>query len=267
MRLALLSALLILTSCSAQPPPPRTQGQIDAAISLAQQAFSVVEKTRGGASIADIQGDVAGMSTAAIAAVHDEGHGPAITTATAGRDAISAATARACGESNAIELADIAALSERIVLRMASPMTECASEVSLHLRTVSSLEAVEDIGFAVNIVYPVAIAVQARAGLTTAGLLDDYRVTNEVLIAKLAPKCREWTRAAAHVVEVHYECVAHDRAKAHGVEIYEEGRHTTAPLNRKAIDAEATRLTSRAVALATLPKLDALTRRAGEQIL
>jgi hypothetical protein len=90
---------------------------------------------------------------------------------------------------------------------------------------------------------------------------------NETLIARLAPKCREWIRAAARVVEVHYECVAHNRSKAHGVEVYKEGRRVSAPLNRKAIDAQASRLTSRAVALVTLPKLEALTRQPGEQIL
>jgi hypothetical protein len=191
MRLALLAISLLLSSCNAQLHQTRTENEIAAAIDMANKAMNLTQKILEGASTADVQAMLGEVTTADIT-LQDatRSHRPAATTDAVGRvDAYASAAVVACAASAAIEFSDIERMSERLLAHWALDLNKCLALADTHLSTVSSKEAIEEIGFAVNMVYPVALVAHAKAGFKTLPLVGAYHSANDTLIKRLAPRC------------------------------------------------------------------------------
>jgi hypothetical protein len=262
MRFTLLLLALLLASCNAQQPlPAKTSEDIQAIVQLANATISLIQKVNAGASDDDVQALLRKTIEAARVAESHIKSGPTLARLArsrgAGRLEVSAVgNVSACATTHTIEILSLESMSETIRQQWASEAPRCAMLATELLRTVSNNEAADEMGYTLGVLYPLAIAARAISGFDNSLLLERYRYANQAIIARLAPACHEWKIATApQTFDVHYTCVALDGRQAQGKESYKNGRLTTAPMDRTLIDAEATRLTSRAVALAVLPRL------------
>ena len=199
MRRALLATSLLLASCNTQLHQTRTENEIKAALDMADKAMNVTQKIGEGAPDADMRTMLEEVMTAGIALLDaTRSHRSAATTDAVGRiDAFAAADVIACAQSSVIETLDLERMPEPMRSRWAMDVNKCAARADSALRVVSSKEAIEEIGFAVNMVYPVALIAHAKAGLKTLPLVDAYRSANDTLIKRLAPECS--SAQAAHL--------------------------------------------------------------------
>lgn len=276
MRRLFPAAILLLCGCSASAPQPPID--IESLIAFNDRTFDVALKSAEGAPAAEVQAAMLEVRHAL------EALRPQISTATAliarrprptSVGMIEPASISACIETNvgtmpAFEQLDRKASEERMRNLLAgwlSSSIDCASYTSAYLSHVAPTD--QDLRYVMGVTYPMALAMHASisfdgqrmpVGISVA-LIESYQRENEQIIRELAPKCRESrVRTGAQSVDVLYECVAHTGRKAHGKESYKQGRLVTAPLDRMAINAEATRLTSRGLALNVQPKLETLRR-------
>jgi hypothetical protein len=181
-------------------------------------------------------------------------------------DALASAEVRACARTHTIELSDIEHMNNSVRMIWAQNATACATLATSYLATVQSKPAADTIGVAIGEIYAIAIAARARAGLISGIdlLVRDQIRGYETLIAKLAPTCREDRyeeydeRGRLVLVEIHYTCDAYNGDSATDYEAYVRARLVKGPLNRAAVDADATRNTSRQIAFNGLPVLRTL---------
>jgi hypothetical protein len=242
-----LAGALLLSGCNAPPPhPAKTLQEVERNIDVADTAIVLVQRIGGKASSEDIQAAVQEM-VAALAAADSVGTQINRADSPIRRiDAKAAAEVSGCTEASTLNFVGLQRYSEQFILqRRARDATRCATLAQEYLRVVASKDIADDIGFTIGMIYPIALAAHAQAGFSTGALLDSYRSANETIIAKLEPQCREWRvrDPATQAMEMHYECVAYNGARAQGK-------------NRDAVNAQATQLTSRGVAMAVVPKLE-----------
>jgi hypothetical protein len=106
-------------------------------------------------------------------------------------DAIAAARIMGCAREHAITFNDLEQFSgphrTAQVFSWASNATGCAMQAREILRVVTDKAAIEDIGLAIGVIYPLTIDAHARAGLHASGLVDSYRDANQIILAKSAP--------------------------------------------------------------------------------
>jgi hypothetical protein len=132
------------------------------------------------------------LTTAAIAVLDaTRGHWTTATSdAAVGRsDAYASAAVSACARSSVTELLAAKEMSERLRPIWAMDVDKCLALADAQLSAVSSKEAVEEIGFAVNMVYPVALVAYVRAGFKIPPIVAAYRSTNETIIKRLGARC------------------------------------------------------------------------------
>ena len=249
--IALLAVVVILPA-TARPANAVTLGTVEQVIDIANKGVTLVRNILGGGvSDAELRGAVKQIIAAIEAAkMQIIGH----------IDAIAAAEVRACTRHHVIEFADIELLRPDALQRWAQDATGCATLADSVLRAVTDKAAADNIGIALNVIGPIALAARARAGFRTFGLIDTLRGGNEAIVVKLAPDCR---RTATRIVptgplyRIDYRCVAYngDQAVATGTAIYPTLGVTLPPIDQVRVQAEATKQTSRAVAAAVLPNL------------
>jgi hypothetical protein len=104
-------------------------------------------------------------------------------------DRVAAAEARACASSAVIDVADIEAFSTDTLQAFARDTTQCVSLIDSLLGSVSDLGAVDELGFALNAVGPVALIARTRAGFSITLLSDTLRHANNTVITRLTPTC------------------------------------------------------------------------------
>jgi hypothetical protein len=248
MRYVLLATALLLSSCGAQPPPPRSLSEVQQFIGLAERAVRLAQKVESHAPADDIQALTLQLTEAALATQlrTRNGENQGNSTTIRGMDVLASAEVVGCARAEATALA---AISDKMPAwvrhRIATEAIHCAAVASEYLRAVRDQDIADDVGFAVITAYPIAVAAQVQAGLQTHALLDGFREASESIVTKLAPEChrawlanlREWT------LQTHYECVAYNGASARGTD-------------RESVAAQATRSTSRGVATAVLAMLN-----------
>lgn len=175
-------------------------------------------------------------------------------------DAIASAEVRACVRSHTIELADIDVFPPVILQLWAQEATQCATLASEFFDAVQSMPAADNLGFLIGEIHAIAIAARAKAGFSIVGLMENYIEASESVISKLMPECRWWQRETGSppwdVVTWTYECEAYngDQASDSHSSIG-GGPLLPEPIDEEAVEDEATRNTSRAVAQDALPKL------------
>ncbi len=179
-------------------------------------------------------------------------------------DAIAAAEVKACVRSHTIEFTDIDSFSPSVLQLWAQEATRCAGLATAYLDAVQSQQATDNIGFLIGEIYAIAIAGRAKARLINGInlLVDDQIRSYETVVRKLAPVCTERRvterdhLGRPFITEIQYNCVAYNGDSAFGMEVWRRGILVGGrPLNRSAVDAAATRNTSRAVAQQALPRL------------
>lgn len=172
-------------------------------------------------------------------------------------DAIAAAEVSGCTRHHVIEFADMNGFSTSLLERWAQDATGCATLAEATLRAVTDKAAADNLGFALNVIMPIALAARARAHFSTAGLRDTYRSGNQVLITKLAPTCQEDRVAepGTGIVEIQYSCVAYNGDSGFGLQVIRRGVPLGPPIDKAAVERQATINTSREVAIAVLPQL------------
>ncbi|WBB75746.1 hypothetical protein O7602_09675 [Micromonospora sp. WMMD1128] len=177
---------------------------------------------------------------------------------------IAVAQTRACANHAVIELADIERMTPDNMQRFAQDATGCAVAIESMIPALTDPASVDQLGFAMNIVTPIALVARARTGLTTDGLTNTLRSANTQLVPKLAPpSCASWSPdfdpalplpRKGDIVSYYLYCTAYNNDSGYAyTEVVWPNR-----LPDNAFDpaiADATRNTSRAIAVAVLPML------------
>jgi len=243
MRFTVLAIALLLCSCNSQPAPLRNSDEIRQLIALADQTLRFVQKVESHASDDDVSADLRKLVTAvsAIRRPQIQVENLAGPTTIRGIDTQAAGKVTACAATASQEFLSIQGLRSILLVQAAMSFTECAVVGTGYLRVVRDQDIADNIGFALAVVYPVAVAIRAKAGLDTRGLLESYQATNDAMIAKMAPKCHKaWVpNLKEWALDTYYECAAYTGETARGK-------------NRESVAAEASRSTSRGVAAAVL---------------
>lgn len=172
-------------------------------------------------------------------------------------DALATAEARACARHHVIEVADIDVFNPDVLQSWAQNVTGCATLIDTLIDTVNDKNQVDLLGLALNVAGPIALAARTKAGFSSAALLSTLRRGNNAIVLRLAPACQQWDdpEPGTNIVVRTYLCTAYNGDTAEDSQVFRGGRPIGAPINPVAVQAEATRGTSRAVATAVLPTL------------
>jgi hypothetical protein len=102
-------------------------------------------------------------------------------------DKITVTQVQSCAESAVIDLADIERMSRDTLEAFARDTTECVTLAQAQVSALQSKAAIDQLGFAVNAVGPIALL--ARAGFLQEQLRTTLINTNKSVITKLTPSC------------------------------------------------------------------------------
>jgi hypothetical protein len=245
MRFTVLCILLLISACHAQQAPPKSSDEIKLRIDIAAKALGVAHQIAAGAAETAIQSALHETATA----VHSQTLARADRISRDQTTALRVAEVKGCVQTSRINFVFLER-GEKLRPRIASDFTECAFNVAAMLNTLSLREDIDDMGYDINFIFPLAIVASAMTGRDVQPLIDHYRSANEYIVNKLAPRCLAWkwpNFSAGGAIEAHYRCVAYDGTKA----------SAAGSIDRRSIDAQATRLTSRRVAQSVMPLLTA----------
>lgn len=167
-------------------------------------------------------------------------------------DLVAVASVRGCAESAVINFNDIDRLSPDSLQAFAMDATACVTQAQSLIPAVTAAPAaVDQAGFAMNTVGPLALAARARAGLSTATLAAVLAGGNNSLVSALVPTCTRDDLSGGepgvpHIIA--WDCFAYNGDEGEVVIAGHPNARTTA-------ENYATRNTSRAIAMAVLPQL------------
>jgi hypothetical protein len=179
-------------------------------------------------------------------------------------DAIAAADVRACHQSATTLVAQIDLMDPFTLATFVLNAVDCASLSSAYFDAVQSLAAADNIGKLMGEIYAIAMVGFAKLGFPTVDLLTSLITSYQHVINRLFPSCRTDTireyddRGRVFYMEIQYLCTAYNGDTGFGFEAYYRGRLVGGHMNKYAIENEATRNTSRAIAQSQLPTLQAL---------
>ncbi|WP_129647840.1 hypothetical protein [Peristeroidobacter agariperforans] len=213
MRTFILVAALTLTACDSRPPP-KTLSEINQIVGIAEQAIGVVQKIGAGASTADVKEAMQEMYAAIAAA---DGQINEITQRIGGgkylgRHSIDPLDVSACTRSLAF---GVQGLESQIMLPpLVNSAVECGINARIYYEDVST-SAGAAVALALGVIYPIVLVANVKAGVPAGPPLQEYRSVNEIIIARLTPKCRERQQSrSAGGAQVRYECAAYEVAMA-----------------------------------------------------
>jgi hypothetical protein len=179
-------------------------------------------------------------------------------------DAIAAADVRACNQAATTLVAQIDLMDPFVLASFVLDAVNCSALSSAYFDAVQSPASADNIGKLMGSIYSIAMLGFAKLGFPTVDLLDDLIVSYESVVRKLVPSCREDTvreydfNGRIVSLEIQYMCTAYNGDQGYGSEVYYRGKRVTPPLNRPAVEDQATINTSRGVAQAALPTLRSL---------
>jgi hypothetical protein len=171
-------AVAVLLPGSAQPAQAVDPATITTVINVARQAYGLWKEFQGGDKALEqatqqIIAAIEGAKTAILSRV----------------DLLAAADARACSRHAVIELADINAFDAATMRTWAQNVTGCVTLIDSLASTVTDQSAIDQLGFAVNALGPIALVARARAGFSTQALTSVLIGTNNTVAAKIDPPC------------------------------------------------------------------------------
>jgi hypothetical protein len=104
-------------------------------------------------------------------------------------DRIAAAEVQACARSAVIDFEDIRVFSPDNQQAFARAATDCVSLATSYIAGVDDRAAVDQLGFAVNVVGPIALLARSYVGLSTNTLKNTLITANDSVVSKLDPSC------------------------------------------------------------------------------
>jgi hypothetical protein len=104
-------------------------------------------------------------------------------------DRVAAAEVQACARSAVIDFEDIRIFSLDNQQAFARDATECVSLATSYIASVNDLGAVDQLGFAVNVVGPIALLARSYVGLSTDTLKSTLIAADDSVVSKLNPSC------------------------------------------------------------------------------
>ncbi|MCW6007125.1 hypothetical protein K1W54_21455 [Micromonospora sp. CPCC 205371] len=179
-------------------------------------------------------------------------------------DRLASADVRACAEAATTLVNQIDLMDDFTLSVFALDAVECASLSTAYFDAVTDKTQADRIGMLMGEIFAIAMVGFRKMGFPATDLLAQLIRGYEAIVVKLAPTCQETTlreyddRGRLVTVEIQYTCVAYNGHTGFGSELYYLGRLVTPPLDRAQVSADATRNTSRGVAMAALPQLRAL---------
>ncbi|SDY41294.1 hypothetical protein SAMN05444365_102187 [Micromonospora pattaloongensis] len=249
--LAALLSIVVVVPTGARPA--------SAAINWTQVITAAISAVSSWASASNTQAAIQEATRQILTAVNS-----ARTEILAQIQTIATAQTRACANHAVIEFFDIERMTPDNMQRFAQDATGCAVATESMISALTDQASVDQLGFAMNIVTPIALVARARTGLTTDGLKNTLRSANTQLVPKLAAShCTFWSPnfdpdiplpRDGDIVSYDLYCTAYNND--HGYAYAEVVWPNRLPDN--AFDpavADATRNTSRAIAVAVLPML------------
>jgi hypothetical protein len=246
---AVLSMAVMVPAVSIQPAQAETASTQDLTkdiqdwINVASSAWNLIKGVlgAGGPSIADAIAQISAKIEAAKTEILTH------------IDAIATAEAKACARHAVVEFADVNLFNPDVLQRWTQDVTACAISIDSLIGTVTDKGQKDQLGLALNIAGPIAIAARIKAGFSTSLLVETIRHGQNAIISALFPTCRQWTVVEPPTTETVYRCVAYNGDWAEGYYMTYRGRPIDPPINKPAVENQSTRNTSRAVAQAILP--------------
>jgi len=175
-------------------------------------------------------------------------------------DQIAAADVQACARSAVIDFKDIRLFSPDTRQAFARDTTTCVAKADAYLGVVGDLGAVDHLGFALNIVGPIALTARSTVGWSTDGLTDTLRGANNKVVSRLQPYCSTRTepfldsrgKPVPSLADNYLTCTAYNGDK--GTD-YVQGRMPPGGFDYSRARTQALVRTSQPVALAALSRL------------
>ncbi|MEQ4300862.1 hypothetical protein ABNF97_05625 [Plantactinospora sp. B6F1] len=171
-------------------------------------------------------------------------------------DAIAVADIRDDATAAIIEFEDINNFAEETLEDWAQDVTHDAVRASSYLDAVSGKAAIDDVGYAVVTLFPIAMVARARAGFGTTNLRNQYRAALQKIVDKLAPTCEYYNPEPNAIPVIRaYTCEVYGIHTATQLEQYWLGDWQLGPIVPAAVEAASYANTSRAVAIESLSQL------------
>ena len=130
-------------------------------------------------------------------------------------DQVTVADVQACARSAISDLADINAMNQVTLQAFARDATNCAERAVAQLGAVSSGAPVDELGFALNTIAPIALFARTDAGFTVDTLRSDVITGDQLVVSRLDPPCHAtplWGDAEpGGPVEVQLNCFGYNR--------------------------------------------------------
>jgi hypothetical protein len=197
---ACVLALAVALPGGARPAQAVDIGTITAVINAGRAAYGLWKDFTGGGK--DLE-----EATALIIAEIDKAEAAILSHI----DLIAAAEARACSRHAVVELADIDTFDQTTMRSWAQQVTACVTLIDSLASTVGDQAAIDQLGFALNSVGPIALVARARAGFTTTALTAVLIAGNTTIASRIDPPCPMtttkigWTRT-----RFTWTCTAHN---------------------------------------------------------
>jgi hypothetical protein len=176
-------------------------------------------------------------------------------------DLVAAADVKSCAQAAVINYANIDLLTTDNLQQFAFDLTNCVTLANSLLPSLTDKAAVDEVGFALQTVAPLALTANAKAGFSTAALRTTIINASNTDISQLFPNCRTITIVERDDLgrpvstEVQYSCTAYNGDSAMASQFFYRGQPVTPPVDEVAVQDEATRNTSRAVAQTALTSI------------
>jgi hypothetical protein len=172
-------------------------------------------------------------------------------------DAIAAADAKACARHAVVEFADVNLFNPDVLQSWTQNVTGCAISIDSLIGSVTDKGQQDQLGFALNIAGPIAIAARIKVGFSTSLLIETLKHGQNAIIAQLFPTCRLTTIKDPPATETTYHCVAYNGDWADGFQSTYRGRPQGPPINKPEVENQSTHNISRGLAQAALPVMPA----------
>jgi hypothetical protein len=175
-------------------------------------------------------------------------------------DKISTVEAQSCARSAVIDFADIRLFSPDTQQAFARDTTACVSLAAADIAAVNDLGAVDQLGFAINLVGPIALLARSTVGFSTDALKATLIAADNAVVSRLNPHCSVTTipyfnglgKPIPSLAENLLDCTAYNGNQGHDVV---EGRMPRGGWDFSVARAQATRQISYPVAVAALSVL------------
>ncbi len=218
------------------------------AISAAKTAYAIYERIDGGGlTLAQAKDQIVAAVTAARISI--ESH----------IDAIAAAEVKACARSAVIDVADMAAMTPDSLQSFAFRATDCSTLAAAYASAASDKAAIDQLGFALDVVGPIALVARRASGLSTPGLEASLADGNRTILTRLSPSCIAsplYGDATPRILEAQLKCTAYNGNRGYDVAfVYDWKRRALPAFDYTNARNDAMAGTSWEIANAVLPPL------------